>query len=394
MRRRTFFLTGFLTGVLPDAAAGGATSDWDQTAGERTEFRGVWAARDSLGSREQIAQMMRELASANFNAVFVNVWSRGYPLWPSEVFERETGRSIDPLFGGRDVIAEAIEAAKPFGLAVFPWFEYGFVGGWAGYYPGEGRRGLVFDRHPEWLARTRAGESRFSNDFFWMAHANPDAQRFLIDLTVEVVRRYDVPGVEFDRARYPQLDCGYDPVTVELYRTEHEGAPPPENPTDPEWVAWRSAKLDQFIDRLYSEVKATDWRTLMSNAPVVYPFGYVNFAQSYPAWVKARSLDFVSPQIYRPTIAAYEQELDRQIAQAGDARPMIPGIDVTNSRSASVLGEMIEATRKRSLAGFVVWYYGGLRQIDAWAALRDGALREPARLPFRHPAKILAEPGL
>jgi uncharacterized lipoprotein YddW (UPF0748 family) len=363
-------------------------------AQQAVEFRGVWVARDSLGTREQVRETMRHLASANFNAVFVNVWSRGYPLWPSAVFERETGRRIDPLFEGRDIIREAIEEARPFGLAVFPWLEYGFVGGWAGYHPGESGRGPIFDRHPGWLARTRSGETRFANDFYWMSHAHPGARKFLIDLTAEILTRYDVPGVEFDRARYPQLDCGYDEATVEQYRADHDGASPPDNPSDPEWVAWRAANLNRFLDELYRQTKAADWRGLMTNAPIVYPFGYVNFAQAYPAWIRARSVDFISPQVYRATLDSYTQELDRQIAQAGDSSRLVPGIDVTNSRSAAVLGEMIEATRARGLPGFVVWYYGGLRQIDAWDALRNGALRQPARLPFRWKPEVERNQGL
>ena len=349
------------------------------------EFRGVWAARDSLRSRELVRQMMEQLAAAHFNAVFVNVWSRGYPLWPSEVFARETGRSVDPLFAGRDVIAEALEEARPFGIAVFPWLEYGFVGGWAGYYPGEGGRGPIFDHRPEWLARTRSGEDRFPNDFFWMAHAHPGVQQFLIGLTVEIVQRYDVPGVQFDRARYPQLDCGYDQVTIELYRSEHGGGAPPANPAEPGWVAWRSAKLDAFLDALYRAVKATDWRALVANAPIVSPFGYVNFAQNYPAWLRARSVDFLSPQVYRATTASFVAELDRQLGQVADPARVVPGIDVTNSRDVGVLSEMVAAVRARRLPGFTIWYYGALQQLGVWDALREGALRAPARLPFRWP---------
>jgi uncharacterized lipoprotein YddW (UPF0748 family) len=130
-------------------------------AAAAVEFRGVWVARDSLTTRERLKETLAALADANFNAVFINCWSRGYPLWPSDVFERETGQRIDPAFVGRDILTEAIEEAKPLGIAVFPWFEYGFVGGYSEYFPGEGKRGLVFDRHPEWLAATRDGSSQF-----------------------------------------------------------------------------------------------------------------------------------------------------------------------------------------------------------------------------------------
>ena len=56
---------------------------------------------------EEIRATMRGLAAANFNVAFVNAWSRGYPLWSSRVFERETGLRTDPQYAGRDVMREA-----------------------------------------------------------------------------------------------------------------------------------------------------------------------------------------------------------------------------------------------------------------------------------------------
>lgn len=364
------------------------TLSWAASAFASVEFRGVWIARDSLGSREKIRQTLKDLASANFNAAFINCWSRGYPLWPSEVFERETGHRIDPEFAGRDVLAEAIEEAKPYGITIFPWFEYGFVGGYSDYYPGDGKRGVIFDRHPDWLAKTRSGEVRFpisgtNQAFFWMIHTHPDVQRFLIDLVVEVVRRYDVPGVEFDRARYPQLDCGYDDVTKELFAKDNDGQPPPDKTDDAAWMRWRADRLNRFLKDLYREAKAADWRGLMTNAPVVFPFSYVNFVQEYPAWVRDGSLDFVSPQVYRADLAAFERELDNQISRIGDASRLVPGIDITNSRSAENLARQIEIVRARKLPGFVVWYWGGLQAANAWEILATGVLKTRAELPFK-----------
>ncbi|MBM3793650.1 MAG: hypothetical protein FJW31_06195 [Acidobacteria bacterium] len=166
MTRRALALLPLLTFAL---------AAWAQ---QSPEIRGVWADRTSLVTREEICATLRTIAEANFNTVHVNVWSRGYPLWLSEVFRRETGIDVDPGFGGRDVLWEAIEEAQAVGIVVGPWFEYGFGGGWSGYRPGTGGRGPIFDAHPEWLACTRSGEVRFpiagGGDLFWMAHTRPE----------------------------------------------------------------------------------------------------------------------------------------------------------------------------------------------------------------------------
>ncbi len=363
---------------------------WLTAAGQAQspEIRGVWVDRVSLASREEIRATMRTIAEANFNTVHLNVWSRGYPLWRSEVFRRETGIDVDPGFGGRDVLWEAIEEARAAGLAVVPWFEYGFVGGWSGYRPGQNGRGPIFDAHPEWLARTRSGEVRFpiaggGGDHFWMAHTRPDVQEFLISMVREVAAGYRVPAVEFDRARYPQLDCGYDDYTRALYAETNQGAALPDNPADPAFLRWRTEQLNAFLQRLHRGVKSADWRVLITNAPVPLPTSVSSFAQDYSAWIRQGSLDFVSPQVYRPNLASFERDLDNQIrALPPEAQQrLVPGIDVTNGGVDELIA-MIRAVRTRHLPGFVVWYYRGISS-TSWAKLRATVAAERAPLPWR-----------
>ncbi len=358
-------------------------------AAKAGELRGVWVDRSSLESRETIREMMRSLAGANFNAAFVNVWSRGYPLWPSDVFERETGIRVDPSYRDRDVMQELVEEGREAGIAVFPWAEYGFIGGYSHYFPGAGGRGPLLDVHPEWAARTRGGDDRFpiagapGQFFYYLIHAHPGVQTFLMELMAEVVERYEVPGLQFDRARYPQADCGYDEFTVDLYRREHEGKAPPENPGDAEWTAWRAAKLNQFVNSLYRRLKHSDWRTLVSNAPTVYPNSLTNFAQDWPAWMREGSLDFVVPQVYRADVASFQRDLATQLrAVTTDPRRLVAGVDITNG-TPDVLIAQVEQARAQGVRGVVIWYYAGLVRKDALARLKDTVFAEPAALPWR-----------
>jgi uncharacterized lipoprotein YddW (UPF0748 family) len=353
------------------------------------ELRGVWVDRSSLESRDSIRDMMQNLASANFNAAFVNVWSRGYPIWQSDVFERETGIRIDPTYKDRDVLNELIEEGRDAGIAVFPWAEYGFIGGYSNYFPGENGRGPIFDAHPEWLARTASGDDRFpiagapGQYFYYMIHTHPAVHQFLLELMAEVVEKYNVPGLQFDRARYPQADCGYDDYTVALYRREHDGNAPPSNPSDTAWTAWRARKLNEFSNALYRRLKHVDWRTLVSNAPTVYPNSLTNFAQDWPSWMREGSLDFVVPQVYRADLAAYQRDLATQLrAVAADPRRVVPGVDITNT-TPEVLIAQIEHTRAQNLKGIVIWYYAGLVRKDALKRLKETVFAEPAPLPWR-----------
>lgn len=345
------------------------------------EVRGVWVDRAPLASRDSIRRMLDDLKDANFNAIFVNVWSRGYPLWRSEVFARHTGLETDPIYGSRDVLAEVIEEGSARGLSVIPWVEYGFVIGFTG-----GRAPLV-EVHPEWLAKRKDGSFEFSwagtTRSYWIAHSHPEGRQFLFDLMTELAARYPVPAIQFDRARFPELDCGYDTATKAIYASEHDGAEPPSNERDPAWMRWRANKLNAFVAELTARMKSVNWRLLVTNAPIVFSFSYVNFLQEYPAWMRAGSLDFVSPQVYRNDIAAFGRELDNQIrALDGAVSRLVPGIDVTNS-NADTLVRSIEICREKGLPGNVVWYYGGLVDKRALSRLKETVYAESAALPWR-----------
>ena len=347
------------------------------------EMRGAWIDRSSLVSRDEIRKTMTALAAGNFNVAFVLVWSRGYPLWRSPVFERETGVATDPEYGERDVLAEAIEEARAANIHLMPWVEYGFVGGYTAHHPGRNGCGPIFDRHPDWVARTKSGETRFAapgGQYCWMVHTRPDVQAFLVDLMEELATRYKTAGIQFDRARYPNLECGYDEVTRDLYK-KTRGVDLPDDPTDPAFQRWRADDLNAFVKTLYVRLKKADPRGLVSNAPIVFPYGYDNFAQDYPGWMKDGAVDFMVPQIYRKDVETYIKDLDAQIAAVGSPARLVAGVDVTNS-NADVLVQAIEATRKRQVPGVVVWYYRGMERAGAFDVLKARVFQQKAALPF------------
>lgn len=345
----------------------------------------MWIARDSLATRREVVETLQKVAAQHFNSVYINGWSRGYPLWRSRVFQKHTGMLIDPTYEGRDILAEVLAEGHRLGLEVEVWMEYGFVGGFSGYFPSASGYGPIFDTHPEWLAKDRSGNAAFpisAGNFYWMVQARPDVQQFLVELVLELMAEYDIDGIEFDRLRYPSTDCGYDAYTVLLYQKEHGGQSPPQDADDAEWMRWRSEKLNAFAAALYNQVKARRPEITLSNAPAVYPFGYRNFLQDYPSWLREKALDYVTPQIYRRDSAGFTSELDKQLQEVPDSKALVPGLSATEAPPAEV-AEMVRATRRRGLKGNVFWYYSALQ--DDFPVLRSQLFADPAPLPHRSP---------
>lgn len=353
------------------------------------ELRGTWLARNSLSSKESLAQAMDSLAKNNFNVVYVNAWSRGYPLWKSEVFFQETGLRIDPDFINRDILAEAVAEAHRLGLHVEAWFEYGFVGGWAGNQP-PGVKGPIFQAHPNWVAKKIDGTELDASNFYWMIHTHQDVQNFLIALALEVVRNYDIDGIELDRIRYSSLEYGYDYYTDSLYRSEHNGNSPPLNYQDPNWLRWRADKLNDFAERIKDSLKSANPFMNLSNAPSLYSSNsytsYQSYAQDWVSWVNNGYVDNVQVQSYVTTNSFWSSILDYIPSLVNNINKVYPSFAVNPGSSTltnSDVNQFINSSRSKGYKGNSIWYYTDL--IPYFPYLKSNLFVDKTYLPFSTP---------
>ena len=350
------------------------------------ELRGTWIARNTLISKESIAQAMDSLANNNFNVVYINAWSRGYPLWQSDKFFQETGIKIDPDYSDRDILAEAIAEGHRLGLHVEAWFEYGFVGGWTGNQP-PGAKGPIFQVHPDWVAKKINGTEIDGSNFYWMIHVHKDVQDFLIGLATEVARKYDLDGIELDRIRYSSLEYGYDNYTDSLYRTEHNGNPPPSDYQDANWLRWRGDKLNDFAKRIRDSVKAVNPNLNISNAPSLYSSNsytsYESFAQDWVAWVNGDYVDNVQVQSYVTSASSFGNILDYIPSLITNKNKIFPCFAVKPGGTALTTSEVLQfinTSRNKGYNGNSIWYYTDL--IPYFSALKSSVYNSKNYPPF------------
>ncbi len=352
----------------------------------RIGIRGIWlTTTDSqvLHSQQSIAEAMEFLAETGFNVVFPVVWNRAATLYPSQVMRQTFGVEINPQFVGRDPLAEVVIEARRFGLKVIPWFEYGF----ASSYNLNG--GLLVAKKPEWAASDRNGNLLKKNGFEWLNALNTEVQDFLLNLMLEVLKKYDVDGIQGDD-RLPAFPCegGYDQVTVEYYRQQY-GKNPPQNPKDRQWLQWRADILTDFLARLYQELKAVNPNAIVSMAPSIYDWGYKEYLQDSPTWLERGLVDIIHPQIYRRDFKSYKGIVDKLVnEQFTDASllKLAPGIlmQVGSYRiSSDELLQAIEYNRTCGIPGEVFFFYEGLRKDNnaLGQVLRKGPYAQSASFP-------------
>ncbi len=285
------------------------------------ELRGVWLTNiDSnvLFERDRLSAALERLHQLNFNTVYPTVWNWGYTLYPSRVAQRVIGRAIDPTPGlqGRDILREISQQGHQKGMAVIPWFEFGFMA------PINSQLAL---RHPTWLTTRRNGKRLWKegkHNRVWLNPFHPEVQKFIKDLVVETVSNYDIDGIQFDDHFGLPTEFGYDAYTVKLYQKEHKGKRPPANPQNPEWVRWRANKITAFMKQIFQAVKTNNKNCIVSVAPNPQRISYDLFLADWKSWEQQGLIEELVLQVYRNDLKVFISEL--QYAEVEAARQRIP----------------------------------------------------------------------
>jgi uncharacterized lipoprotein YddW (UPF0748 family) len=330
-------------------------------------IRGVWIANrphsQVLASKQNIIKAIEFLKSKGFNFIFPVVWNRGYTLFPSQVMSKYNFPSQDSDYQQqqRDPLAEIITIAHQFNIKVIPWFEYGFA---ASHLLSGGH---ILEQKPQWKAIDKDGATVRHGSLTWMNSLNPEVQKFMQELILEVVGQYDVDGIQgCDRLPALPITAGYDTETQQEYQKQCNRSMP-QNCKDKSWIRWRADILTEFLVTLYQLVKTAKPQLIFSLSPAVYPFCLENLLQDSKTWVEKGLVDLIHPQIYRSSFSSYRQEVEKIIKMIDPHlhHKFAPGIALTaNGKDLSIrdILKCIKLNRDRNFSGEVFFHYEGLRK--------------------------------
>ncbi|GAB4193526.1 MAG: glycoside hydrolase family 10 protein [Coleofasciculaceae cyanobacterium] len=359
-----------------------------------TELRGVWLTNVASGVLfvpGGVNRAMHQLAQLKFNTVYPVVWNRGHTYYPSSVAENVMGHSEEPLLWvmrlGGDVLAEIVKQGQKRKLRVVPWFEYGFM---------TPKGSALARRHPDWLTNKRDSaktleeipeeldllnsdkqnapplsqrlkqfiRQRLVRNTVWLNPLHPDVQKFILDLIVEVVKKYDVAGIQLDDHFGMPVELGYDSFTVQLYQKEHGGKRPPNDPLNAEWMRWRANKITNFVQRINKAVKAVKPKAMVSLSPNSQRFAYRAYLQDWQTWVERGLVDELVVQVYRGDSNSFLAELSQPALQT--ARDRIPvGIGILSGLwrrpvTMEQIQKQVQSVRDRGFKGVSFFYWESL----------------------------------
>jgi uncharacterized lipoprotein YddW (UPF0748 family) len=346
------------------------------TSSPTGEVRGVWlttTANDAIASGENTADTMRRLRKIGINTVYVETWKNGYTQFPSKVLMDTIGVDRRPALVpadpgdtpdrhaqmGRDLLEETLIQAHRNGLIYIAWFEYGFM---AAHRDTDNHLRRMY---PQWMTTTRDGNLvSDQNPFVWMNPLRPKCRDFLLAIVLEAVDKYDLDGVQLDdRIAWP-VSMGYDDYTREVYAREHNGAAPPDDPHDKAWVAWRAAKVTEFAETFYAELKIARPNLIVSISPAVYPWSLEHYACDWPKWSRKGWMQEYVPQNYRYDFDAFEKTWRQQVAaMPGMLDQLVAGVMINGGGKVNPWADIereLDLVRASLSAGHVFWFSPGV----------------------------------
>jgi len=371
------------------------------------EFRGAWLvtvankdwpSKPGLPVAEQKAELTELLdraAQLKLNAIIFQVrpscdamYASTIEPW-SEYLTGTMGKAPEPFF---DPLAFAIEEAHQRGLELHAWFNP-----FRALHPqakSSAAPGHISRMHPEFI-RQYSGQ-------LWLDPGEPAVRAYVLGVILDVVRRYDVDGVQLDDYFYPYPEK--DAAGREL-----------EFPDDPSWRKyglagglrrddWRRANINLFVQGVYQNLKTATprvkfgvspfgiWRP-MNPPPIRGLDAYAKLYADSRQWFASGWLDYFSPQLYW-SIDSPQQSfpvlLNWWAGQNARGRHLWPGLSAANAVEKWGPGEIarqIAVTRRQPGAGGEIFFH--LRNLAD-----NPALANAVRTAYTEPALVPASPWL
>ncbi len=305
--------------------------DWPQVAGKERQ-------------QESLRRLVRDLYEAKFNTILFQVRPRGDALYQSsyepwaEILSGTLGK--DP---GWDPTAFVISEAHALGMEVHGWFNVFKVRG----------PNPVGPSTPEHPSRTFANWCVERDGELWLDPGRPEIRTHLLNVALELVRNYDLDGINFDFIRYP----GREFPDGDSYARYGNGM----NRND-----WRRSNVTAFVRSFAAGVAAIKPMMKVGSSPYgIYRDesgnsqrgSYHWVLQDSYAWLENKWQDYLSPQVYWQIGRGngepdFVQALRRwQVQNAG--RHIYVGIAAYRPEIGPRLGTYIDSCRAAGNAGQV-----------------------------------------
>lgn len=343
-----------------------------QLGASAQELRGLWVVCDGLTSPAKIRNAIDLARSHHFNALFVQIRSRGDAYYQSDLEPRAEALVEQPA--DFDPLAEAIRQGHAAGLQVHAWLATCLV--WS-----KGRRPFavnhVINQHLEWLARDAQGNFRMTDgpecEGAFLTPANLAARQHIHDVFLDVARRYDIDGIHFDYVRYPNKNYDYSDAAITRFRQEMLSSMTPAQRAyldkrsrtsrtayahafPEQWQAFRRRQVTDMVASISHDIKAIKPWVIMSAAVFADSSDALNGrGQDWKTWLRRGYLDAVCPMAYGSSTAKVAAQIRDAVSVAcASGRHAYIGLGAWHIPASSTIAK-INVARQLGAQGCVLF---------------------------------------
>lgn len=340
-----------------------------------TNYRLDWPPQtfDEKTQKEALLKIFDNIEKKNLNTIYLQVRSNGTVLFKSsyDPFSPYITGKIDEM-GSYDPLKFAVEEAHKRGLEIHAWLNTMRTFNSSDISILENPK-HVCASHSYWVYKKKEENGSIS---FWLNPGLPDVRQYLIDLIDELVRNYDIDGVQLDFIRYPK-----EPINdVDAYALYGNG----ENINK-----WRRENINIFISALSSTIKSTKPLIKLGVTPIgIYENlptargleGRNDVFQDSREWLASGAIDYIVPQVYWniKDNPRYE-DLVKDWVKNSYSKNVIIGIAAYKKSVVKEISKEIEIARINNSSGVAFFRYSFIENIS-FDKFDEKSL--PAKMPW------------
>lgn len=320
-------------------------------------------------SRKATDEILETLKTTGFNVFVPNVWHGRGTHYPSELAPVDR-RLLGRISNGDDPLAYLVKRAHELGIEVHPWFTV---------VRGEGE---IFR---QWMSETDEGNA-------FDVH-NEDFRNFIVDLMLDLVRRYDVDGVNLDYIRsmgFCKLDsCSEDysrkfgrslKLDLQLRRL---------SPSTSMLISkWNRDAVTDIVARFSASAKTAKPNLIISIDAHPLNDGLLMQGQDAIAWEKAGLIDVIFNMDYKKNLdVALIARIRAAMKRPSRLITLVSLFDLDRTRVITrdpdtISNYVLQSRELWSGTGLGFYHFKQLKPNQA-TALRLGVFKQPATPSWR-----------
>ncbi len=366
----------------------------------KAEARGIWVVRTDVVSPEKIRQSIKYAVDNNFNLLVVQVRGRGDAFYNSHFEPRAEALEDQP--SDFDPLKMYVEEGHKAGLQIFAWLNTHYS--WSSDQLPKSPEHVV-NKHPEWLMRTSKNEYTLvgggETEGAYTCPSNPEVKEHVKNCFLDVVKNYDVDGINFDYVRYPNPDFCFCDGCLARFKAQMDKELSADQiatlSASKDRLAYAQAfpeKYDQFrrdqitdlVGQIYRGAKAIKPKVLVTaDVFPAYDDAYSRRFQDWKLWMKVGIMDILLPMAYAEDVPTWTKHVADEISgKAG--RHVYAGIGQWRV-SADTCIEMVKKGRELGADGFCLFAYGsatkGGTDDEYLRKLKEAVFQQPVPVPVK-----------